>query len=370
MRSLISLMMILSFVTSWAQNDRIEKNNTVFFIPEFQIGKTMEANDGFPKTNLQTAAIVSLGLHNSDDVKEWAARLNFPKTGILFAFIDFGNSDKLGQAFSIIPFAEFLLLPKVYLNVGMGASYMNILYDEIKNPFNRAITTNLNWSFRSFIHFSLKANKSWDWRLGAGYFHHSNGHTRLPNQGLNSVLASLSAKINTRTEHELIDKPEYSRSSQTYISGRIGFGLNVLSEEFNSKKGVYSLAFDLGKIINKTFKFGGGFYYRFYQHYYDYIKNEEPLVIEEYPLFLENPFVYASNFGLYGSAELLLGHVGFEFEMGLNIHKPFYSIDWRLNQGYSYTNANGTLIKVLGEFDWYYEIKRTVSARMGLKYYL
>ena len=125
-----------------------------------------------------------------------------------------------------------------------------------------------------------------------------------------------------------------------------------------------------GKIINNTFKFGGGFYYRFYEHYYDYIRNNGALVDEQLPHFKSNPFGYATNFGLFATSELLLGHVGFEFDLGLNIYKPFYKIDWQLNQGYSYENNNGETFVVLGELDWYYEIKRTVSSRMGLKYYL
>lgn len=323
----------------------------------------------FPETKLQTGVIISLGLHNSDPDKEWASRLNYPKTGVMLGFINFGNSNKVGQAISMVPFAEFQWLPRFYLSVGMGVSYMNTLYDEETNPFNRGITTNLNWSYRSFLYYSLEKKKKLEWRLGAGYFHHSNGHTRLPNQGLNSILGSVSVKINTQDDFPSIDKPDYGSNRQTYISGRFGLGVNVLSEEFNSKKGVYTIAFNIGRIINRTFKFGGGFYYRYYQHYYDYIKNEEELVTEEYPIFLENPFGYASNFGLFGTAELLLGHVGFEFALGLNIHKPFYKVDWMLNQGYSFTSGSGVLEEGLGELDWYYEIKRTVSSRLGLKYY-
>jgi len=371
MKSLYTLIIsVLTICTCFCQDHQIEDNRSMFIVPEFMIGKTLEANTDFPDTNLQTGIMASLGYYHFNDTQEWASRLNFPKTGVLFAFIDFGNREKVGQAFTVLPFAEFQLLKKWSLNVGMGVSYMNTLYNPETNSFNRAITTNLNWSFRSFAYYNLFKSKTMDWRFGLGYFHHSNGHTRLPNQGLNSVLASVSTTIDTKHDHELINKPEYERSSQTYLTGRFGLGLNVLSEEFNDKKEVYTVAFGIGKIINKTFKFGGGFYYRFYQHYYDYIINEETLVEDEFPIFKDNPFGYASNFGIYATAELLLGHVGFEFDLGLNIHKPFYQIDWKLNQGFSFENNQGETVVVLGELDWYYEIKRTVSSRMGLKYYL
>ena len=323
---------------------------------------------------MQTGLFVGIGKYNYTNDKEWAVRLNYPKTGLLLGYTDFGNRDKVGQALSLLSFMEFSVLKKyvknLSLHVGIGTSYTNTQFDVETNPFNRAITTDLNWTFRSFLYLDLFGSHNNPWRLGLGYAHHSNGHTRLPNQGLNSLLVSANTTFDFRKNlSHSIDKPNLPSTSQTYISARFGIGQNVLSEKFNTKKEVYSVAFSVGKIINKTFKLGGGFYYRYYEHYYDYIKNNEALVEEQFPIFRDNPFGYATNFGLFGSAELLVGHFGIEFDLGLNIYKPFYKIDWQLNEGYSFVNSNGDTVEVLGELDWYYEIKRTVSSRLGLKYY-
>lgn len=347
----------------------------MFFSPELLIGKTLEANTDFPKTNLQHAIFFSLGHYNFNSDKEWAARLKFPKTGLSFGYTDFGNAEKVGRAYTIMPFMEFSILqqriPGLNLQIGFGASYADTQYDSIANPFNRAITTKINWSFRSFLYYDLFSSKKTDWRFGLGYLHHSNGHTNLPNQGLNSLAASFSAKIDTKKEVSQTPKTHnFKDKSQTYFSTRIGLGQNVLSEKFNTKKEVFTIAASVGKIINNTFKFGGGFYYRFYEHYYDYINNNEALIEEQFPHFKDNPFGYATNFGLFATSELLIDHFGFEFDLGVNIYKPFYKIDWQLNQGYSYPDGNGGTVEVLGELDWYYEIKRTVSSRMGIKYYL
>ncbi|MDH7914476.1 acyloxyacyl hydrolase [Winogradskyella sp. SYSU M77433] len=360
----------LFYQISTAQN----KDNSIFIIPEIVVGKTLEANTFFPETKLQKDLFLSLGKYNFDKNKEWAARLNYPKTGITLGYTDFGNSEKVGHAYTLMPFIEFSILKKTVeglnLQVGIGGSYMDTQYDATTNPFNKAITTKINWSFRSFLYYNVFKSETLSWRFGLGYLHHSNGHTSLPNQGLNSLAASISTKIDTKKQHLDFEKPKFSSKSQSYFSTRIGIGQNVLSEKFNTKKEVFTYAASAGKIINNTFKFGGGFYYRFYEHYYDYINNNEVLVEEDYPHFRDNAYGYATNFGLFATAELLMSHIGFEFELGLNVYKPFYKIDWRLNQGYDYENANGETIEVLGELDWYYEIKRTVSARMGLKYYL
>ena len=316
----------------------------------------------------------SIGKNNNSGDAEWAARLKFPKTGLSLGYTDFGNTDKVGFALTVMPFMEFNILkkkvPKLNLQVGIGTAYINKQFDSISNPFNRAITTKFSWAFRSFLYYDVFDSEKITWRFGVGYLHQSNGHTRLPNQGLNSLAASISARFNTNSEHA--QEPtthNFKSKSQNYVSARFGIGQNVLSEVFNDKKEVYSFAADYGKIINNTFKFGGGFYYRFYEHYHDYIKNNEALVEEQFPVFRDNPFGYATNFGLYATGELLLSHIGFEFDLGFNIYKPFYKIDWQLNEGYSY-ESNGQVVTVLGELDWYYEIKRTVSTRMGLKYYL
>lgn len=373
----ITILLFLFYQNCLGQTEDTISNTSFYYIPEIIIGKTLEANTGFPESKLQKNLFLSIGHYNFDTNKEWAARLNYPKTGVSLGYTDFGNSDKIGHAYSLLPFLEFSILRNqvkdLNLQIGFGGSYMDTKYNAISNPFNKAITTKINWSFRSFLYYDIFKSISTDWRFGIGYLHHSNGHTKLPNQGLNSIGASVSGKINTNPKQlstTNFKKPSFTSKSQTYIAFRFGLGENVLSEKFNSKKEVYTITLSAGKIINNTFKFGGGIYYRFYQHYYDYIKHNETLVEEQFPYFRKNPYGYATNFGLFATSELLIDHIGFEFNLGINIYKPFYKIDWQLNQGYSYENLNGETVEILGELNWYYEIKRTISSRVGLKYYL
>src|SRR5690606_37428443 len=135
---------------------------------------------------------------------------------------------------------------------------------------------------------------------------------------------------NNDSEKLNLNMNQFSRSTYNFINLRFGLGQNVLSQIFNEQKAVYTAAVSYGKVINNTYKFGIGAHYRFYEHYYDYIKNEEELVVDRYPKFIENPFGYASNFGVFGTGELLLNHFGIEFQLGINIYKPAYQIDWIL----------------------------------------
>ncbi len=382
MHARLTICFLLFSACLYAQQTEETNPSTHYISWELLFGKTMPSNSNFPETDPQKGLFLSLGKYQNNNPQEWAYRLNYPRTGVSLGFTDYGNGKNVGYSITAIPYVEFDIFRKekkdMHLAIGLGGSYFNKSFDSITNPFNRAISTKFTWAFKMFFYYDIIEAEKIDWRLGGGYIHNSNGHTRLPNQGFNSFVLSASAmiKYNNRTVQiqDSVQKPVFKRTTQSYFSVRTGLGQNALSEIFNDRKEVYCVAVSYGKIINKTYKFGGGIFYRFYENYYDYIQNDEALIVEEYPHFKEKPFAYASNYGLFGSAELLLNHVGFEFQLGLNISKPFYQIDWKLNQGYQYDNIseNGDTqtVVVLGELDSYYELKRTISSRIALRYYL
>jgi hypothetical protein len=367
---------IFCFLEISAQDKTLLKSD-LYYNADLYIGQTLEANTGFPKTSLQTGAIFSMGSLNRNNDAAWVKQLGEPKSGFSVSFTDFGNSEKLGRAYSFIPFLEFGLLKKqtdnFNLAIGFGGAYLDTQFSNETNPYNRAISTKINWAFRSVLYYSIFENSKMDWRLGLGYFHYSNGHTRLPNQGLNSLLLSVSSMIHSQkaAKHPLSleEKNHRERSKQIFINFQTGIGQNVLTELDITKREVYTITASAGIVLNKTFKFGGGMYYRFLEGYYDYIKNDGELISEQVPHFKDYPYKYATNLGLFGSAELLLSHIGFEWNIGFNIYKPFYKIDYQINQGYYFYDGEKTVF-FYAELDWYYEVKRTISSKLGLKYYV
>lgn len=362
------------FTISYSQNQSTIKNNNYSFVAlEYGIGKTATANVNFPKLNPQQSILFSIGTTNNKNHLEWAKQLNFPKTGLTLSYVDLGNSEHLGKAITLVPFVDFTILKKwtnrLNLKVGLGASYFNVMYDSIENPNNQAISTHFTWAFRSNLYYRLLENEDYNLKLGLGYFHNSNGHVRLPNQGLNTFLVSVYSELKFNKELENDLKSDSSsvasnRTSQRYYAARVGIGKKVLSKYSTDRKEVYAFAASTGKIINKTFKYGYGFYYRFYEDYYDYIQDDELLVHELYPEFKEHPVKYASNIGIFANGELLLSHVGIEFELGINLYKPAYKIDWQINEEHYVDNQYQ-----LGELNWYYKIKKTISSRLGAKLY-
>ncbi len=378
------------FISCWMysqQSDSIPIFNN-FTTVEILLGKTLSTNSGFPEVGLQKNLLLNFGKNNLNNPNEWAYRLRYPKTGMSFVLTDYGNTEYLGYSFSVMSFIEYGLLKRrlkgLSMQMGIGATYFTFNYKNLPFSLNnapennsRAISTKITWAFRMFFYYTVFKEQNANWNIGSGVFHHSNGHTNLPNLGLNSVLFSVSRQSNYNykrptIENESFVKKEFVKNNQYYYEIRLGLGINTLSESINTRNSVYSTAISFGKTFNKTVKFGGGFYYIFYKNYYDYIVDEGELVVDEYPYFMENPTLYASNYGVNISFELLLGHVGVEMNIGYNIYKPFYKVDWRLNGIYwEGEDENGTFITLFyKELDSYFKVKKAISARIGIKYYL
>lgn len=376
MKQLLTTIIILIPLAVFAQVPSVTKESKFILTPEIMAGQLAEANDNFPDHGTPFQLLLNLGWDHRYNKQEWAQRLKGPTTGLSIGYSDFGNRENLGNSISVLPFIEFnaLRMRRLKIKVGMGVSYFTKKYDPISNPDNQGITTDLVWSFRSFFHYLVYSGEQLDWRAGIGYFHHSNGHTRLLNQGLNLFMLSLSADIKS-LDKKFADAPpetlDYEDSRNDYISFNAGYGINVLSTIFNDKKPVYTISGEFGKLWNKTYKVGIGFYYRLYQHYYDYIENNEFLVRdgEEFDYFKEDPWRYATNFGIHASGEVLLNHIGIHIELGVNLHKPSYQIDWRINEGWDNVPREIPPWYQLGEFDSKYRLKKTLATRMGMRYY-
>ncbi|GEQ87169.1 hypothetical protein ULMS_26770 [Patiriisocius marinistellae] len=378
MKKKLLLILIISIPLSLiGQETRLWKKSAFTITPEVLTGITAPANDGFPETDLHKQLLITLGRNHKNNPQEWAQRIKGLRTGIGFGISDFGNLDSLGVAITVIPQIQFNAFGSERFSVttGMGASYFTKNYDPITNPNNRAVTTDYTWAFRLFLNYNFLKTQSLDWNIGIGYSHHSNGHTKLDNQGYNSFLLSLSAAINNpfkiSEENIPIPKKIVEHSSYSYFTLRGGLGWNVLALAFNDNREVYSFSAEYGKVYNNTWKVGLGLNYRFYEHYYDYINGNESLVQHgrEFEDFKEHPVWNASNISVAINGEVLLNHVGIAVQIGYNFHKPGYKIDYRINEGWDNTPREIPESWMLGEFNTKFKLKHRISSRIGAKYY-
>lgn len=146
------------------------------------------------------------------DERTWGNCNCFSKLGLAFNYHNFANPDVLGNAYSLMIFAEpflgFRRRLKPAIRAGMGPAYMDTVHDPVTNPtntfysarFNALLMVNLG------LHYSINSNSVVD--LVFNYNHISNGGARHPNKGINFPTFSLGYSYQSAD----IPFPEYGRS--------------------------------------------------------------------------------------------------------------------------------------------------------------
>ena len=334
-----------------------------YFLAEIRPGKTLPASSFAPETKPQVQGLLSIGKFHYQPQEPQAVFFNYPFFGISLTYTDFGHSDYLGFGMSLMPFMEINLTPKTrkafYIKVLSGASYINRVYHEEENPGNLAIGSHINWNFEAFLQYQLFAWKRSDLKIGIGLSHHSNGHTQLPNLGLNSVLFSIGYGIRMKPDEwshvgPRMIKPKMERTRQLYLSFRTGYGFH----EFGGPdrpiggpdKSIITADLSFGCTFKNVIRARMTLGYRFYQSYFDHIGETESSDYQSKRAW------NSSNIHMGFGTELLFGHLGIDAEIGINLFKPYYEVHWELYE--SIFGDEGT-----------YNIKRTLKVSIGVKGY-
>jgi hypothetical protein len=322
---------------------------------ELMIGKAVPSYILFTGKTPKLIAGMSYEHKNSDNSIEWKSILNNPTTGLGLFYSNYGSKLQ-GSSISLIPFIEFHPIKnhKWSTKFGVGIAFFDTKYDPIDNPENNTVSSDLTWAVQSFLYYDAYLKNNINLRFGLGVFHQSNGHTKLPNEGVNTALLSVSSRfvlknkslINKSTQ--IFDKTKVKKISNHFYELRYGYGIQAFISEESKKKSVYSFSVKGGTFYKNIVKLNFGMNYRFYQHYYDYILAENI-----YP-YIENAKKNASNINVYVGAEVLLGYIGVDWEIGANLYKPFYKKHYELQKSKSQKQ---------------YNLKKIVISRLGLKLY-
>lgn len=121
--------------------------------------------------------------------KAWQYLQGYPRLGASLAYFNFDNPEVLGNAWSLIVFAEpFLSAHKDFsfsFRLGTGISYMDTPYHPQTNPENLFYSTPISFPLVANFMANYRLNEHLLLRAGATYHHISNGGTRQPNKGIN-----------------------------------------------------------------------------------------------------------------------------------------------------------------------------------------
>ena len=271
---------LLLSLPSLCYSQETMNSNSHYIEPEYMIGKIipMSNNFTFPSTGYQQVAAINYGFTNNDTTK-WGKYYNHAESGFMFLYSNLGNNTVLGHQYSILPFVSFRVFNNFKnpfkLKLGAGISYFTSRFDSLGNPTNEIVGSQFTWDVKVFLYKSIYKKAGFQLKLGVGFSHESNGHTRLPNLGVNSPMASISVQIYNQKEDNYFEPNRIKRQNispkKYYITLEEGLGFHEQDETEGPKMGflkpVYSSDLSAAILFNKHIKLRGGFTYRFYQQY-------------------------------------------------------------------------------------------------------
>lgn len=321
----------------------------------------------FPNTYLQHGLALSIGTFKTDSSSNWAKYYNYPQTGVSLFYSYIGNNAIFGNQFSIMPFIGFNVFNRLekpyYLKFSLGAAYFTSKYDSIENRKNVNVSSPYTWSFQLGAYKTISEKPGMNLKAGFIFSHASNGHTQLPNFGLNSALVSISAQFynkNTKQYQLSQTKTKKERSPRSFDFGvSYGLGFHEYGDKDGpvggAKKGVQSTSVFAARTYNNHFRWGVGATYRFYHTYY------QQIIDRNLTKYISNPNKYSSNMVLFTNVEFLMSHFSMDIELGFNVYKPFYK---QFEEDFPVAKQ----FKGYGEFKR--NFKRVFTTRLGLNLYL
>jgi hypothetical protein len=344
---------ISSSLLTIGQSDSVKSIRSFFIEPEILSGMIGPNYEPYPPTGIKQTFVLNIGSSHVDN-KVWGTYYNHPDVGISLTYSQLGNQSVFGDEIDLMPFITFNTSRRIknawHFKLGIGASYFTKIYNSKTDTADLAIGSEFTWAFKVFLYRDLLVTKSFDLRICGGYCHSSDGHTALPNLGLNSGLIGLSAQFNRHQPNPDFLFPERSKAKipKTYfIQLRTGFGFHARGSPFGpdggSTYGVGSLAVSGGIIYKNHIKVRAGLTYRDYGNLMDY--TGVPYTTWQ-----------SSNIFFSLGCEFLVGHFGLDIEGGINLYKPFYTTFYKQYEG-STTST-------------FYYLKSIFPMRMGLNYYL
>lgn len=128
---------------------------------------------------------------------KWRYCFCYPRTGLSFFFVNFGNPEVLGNAYSLYGFIEPLIgaAGRVYGTVrfGIGPAFLDNVYDSVENPANKFYSSPLSFIVLLNAGINCRLGEKINLRISGSFNHISNGGIKNPNSGINYPTLSLGA---------------------------------------------------------------------------------------------------------------------------------------------------------------------------------
>jgi hypothetical protein len=222
----IFLFSLISFSLLYAQNNNalelITQYGYVFPTNKFLNG----TNTGKPVDRVKSMA--ARYIIHTDGSKDWHQMYNYIEYGFGAYFASFNEPKHLGNAMAIYSFVYSPIVSwgKFTLknDLVIGLSYVQKHWS-LNNVENISIGSHLNCFIQEGFLLDYKISNHFQLALGVNVSHISNGATKRPNKGINSLSSQLNLRYNFYdTEINYIkDKPQFKKGYDFVLSAFGGF---------------------------------------------------------------------------------------------------------------------------------------------------
>lgn len=263
-------------------------------------------------------------LRVTDGSRHWHRHYRYPLSGIGMSYMRFGNDTVLGSAIGLFP--QWVIEGRkgkrltYSFSLGAGLAYFTRYYDRMSNPENELIGSRITNITIIGFRLNFQASPYWQVFAGASLFHYSNGHTAIPNMGLNDRPYSFGIAYRPRTRPISTVFTDALGDRRIRFNIRIGRGMQEMAGSTFPVRGpsypVYNLAIFASKLVSYVNNLHLGLYATYYSGYYNFMLLEQIYQGQE----RRRSFVYSA----FAGHEFLIGHFGFTQELVVNFHNPFY----------------------------------------------
>jgi hypothetical protein len=259
-----------------------------------------------------------------NDEYQWSEFYNYPQIFISLYAVKPGNPE-LGLILGICPEISLKIKSSDKINVkfkgGIGFSYNSNPYNYTENSLNLMIGSNITAFANGKVVIEKFYSDNLRYQFSFGAIHLSNGHLKLPNNGLNSLVVGLGVtfKKNEIKQNDILIKEfNYDHKWKKFIS--ISFGLHEFGSATKPANGPKFLVYNLSSGMLFKNSASNRHYFGFnltqYSSFKYFMTKQE---------FLNNNILLNSfTFGVFWGHEFLFGNCGFYTEACLDIYKPFY----------------------------------------------
>ncbi len=281
-RYILPLLHLIFFIFHFSFYANAQSLKGITFEPNLHYGRIIKHTGKFAADIQGNTFGLELNLIKKTYGKQdWQTHQGYPAFGLAVSYFNFGDKKIFGSAFGLVPnFTVKFLQNKKRLHghfrLGVGAAYLNQIYNVVDNAENNAIGSHLNAMITFRLGTGYRINDKWVLQSSVSYNHFSNGASTLPNLGLNIPTLNIGATYTPqplKKEDFLPTRTPRKRDTRTHISLMQAITLTETITPGGPKYPTHITTLSVGRHLGYANRMSVGFEYEFNYAVYEFMNH-------------------------------------------------------------------------------------------------